>query len=121
SGRRAQRLFSGINENQEVSRITGGKFTGVHYYAGRFYLCNYDESGKAIYGDGDIIGFTFALSDSEHDKSTSFPNVNIIVFDEFLSNRLYLNDEFVSFMNVVSTIVRKRETVKIYMLGNTVN
>lgn len=121
TGRRAQRLFSGINENGEVEKITEGKFTGVHYYAGRFYLCNYDENGKAIYGDNDIIAFTFALSDSEHDKSTSFPNVNLIVFDEFLTNRLYLNDEFVLFMNVVSTIVRKRENVKIYMLGNTVN
>lgn len=120
-GRRAQRLYSGINENGEVERITGGTFTGVHYHAGRFYLCNYDDKGKAIYGDTDIIGFTFALSDSEHDKSTSFPNVNIICFDEFLTNRLYLNDEFVLFMNVVSTIVRKRTDVKIYMLGNTVN
>lgn len=121
TGRRAQRLFSGLNENQEIEKITEGEFTGVHYYAGRFYLCNYDDKGKAIYGDTDIIGFTFALSDGEHDKSTSFPNVSMIVFDEFLSNRLYLNDEFVLFMNTVSTIVRRREDVKIYMLGNTVN
>lgn len=121
TGRRAQRLYSGLNENGEIERITKGKFTAVHYYAGRFYLCNYDDKGKAIYGDSDVIGFTFALSDSEHDKSTSFPNVNIIIFDEFLTNRLYLNDEFVLFMNVVSTIVRKRDNVKIYMLGNTVN
>lgn len=121
SGRRAQRLYAGINENQEVERITDGKFTGVHYYAGRFYLCNYDDNGKAIYGDSDVVAFTFALSDGEHDKSTSFPNVNIIAFDEFLTGKLYLQDEFVSFMNVVSTIVRKRQDVKIYMLGNTVN
>lgn len=121
TGRRAQRLYSGINENREVERITGGEFTGVHYYAGRFFLCNYDDKGKPIYSDGDIIAFTFALSDGEHDKSTSFPNVQLIVFDEFLTNRLYLNDEFVSFMNAVSTIVRKRTDVKIYMLGNTVN
>ena len=47
--------------------------------------------------------------------------IKTIVFDEFLSAKLYLNDEFVLFMNVVSTIVRRREDVKIYMLGNTVN
>lgn len=121
TGRRAQRLFSGINENGEVEKITKGQFTGVHYWAGKFYLCNYDNAGKPVYGDSDILGFTFALSDGEHDKSTSFPNVNLIVFDEFITNRLYLNDEFVLFMNTVSTIVRKRENVKIYMLGNTVN
>ncbi|MFV3037454.1 phage DNA encapsidation protein, partial [Klebsiella pneumoniae] len=56
-----------------------------------------------------------------HDKSTSFPDIDLIIFDEFLTNRLYLNDEFILFMNTVSTIVRRREDVKIYMLGNTVN
>lgn len=121
TGRRAQRLFSGINDNQEIKKLSHGKFTGVHYWAGKFYLCNYDDKGKAIYGDNDIIGFTFALSDGEHDKSTSFPSITTVIFDEFLTNRLYLVDEFVLFMNTVSTIVRRRENVKIYMLGNTVN
>ncbi len=121
TGRRAARLYSGLNENGEVSKITKGIFTGVHYWAGKFYLCNYDDAGKAIYSDLDIVAFTFALSDGEHDKSTSFPNIRTIIFDEFLTNRLYLNDEFVLFMNTVSTIVRRREDVKIYMLGNTVN
>ena len=121
TGRRAQRLFSGINENGEVTKATKGLFTGVHYWAGKFYLCTYDESGKAIYSDADIMGYVFALSDGEHDKSTSFPAIKTIVFDEFLTNRTYLVDEFVLFMNVVSTIVRRREDVKVYMLGNTVN
>lgn len=121
TGRRASRLFGGINENQIVSKYSNGEYTGVVYWAGKFYLCNYDESGKAIYGDGDIVGFTFALSDSEHDKSTSFPKIKTIIFDEFLTNKLYLNDEFVLFMNTVSTIVRRRTDVKIFMLGNTVN
>ena len=121
TGRRAARLYSGINENGEVEKLSKGLFTGVHYWAGKFYLCNYDDNGKAIYSDLDIIAFTFALSDGEHDKSTSFPNIRTIIFDEFLTNRLYLNDEFVLFMNTVSTIVRRREDVKIYMLGNTVN
>lgn len=121
TGRRASRLYSGLNESGEIEKITKGEFTGVHYYAGKFYLCNYDEKGKPIYSDADIICFCFALSSGEHDKSTSYPNITTIIFDEFLTNRLYLSDEFVLFMNVVSTIVRKRENVKIYMLGNTVN
>ncbi|MFW3388541.1 UNVERIFIED_CONTAM: phage DNA encapsidation protein, partial [Kocuria sp. CPCC 205274] len=106
TGRRASRLFSGLNENGEVERITKGAFKGVHYWAGKWYLCNYDEAGKPVYADSDVVCFAFALSDGEHDKSTSFPNVGIIIFDEFLTNRLYLNDEFVLFMNTVSTIVR---------------
>ena len=121
TGRRAAQLFAGINENGEVSKLTKGEFTGVHYFSGKFYLCTYDDNGKAVYGDNNILGFTFSLSDGEHNKSTSYPNIKTIVFDEFLTNKIYLNDEFVHFMNTVSTIVRKREDVKIYMLGNTVN
>lgn len=121
TGRRAQRLFEGINANNEVRKITKEKYHGIHYHAGKWFLCTYDDNGKAIYNDQDIIAFAFALSDGEHDKSTSFPYVKTIVFDEFLTNRTYLVDEFVHFMNTVSTIVRKREDVKIYMLGNTVN
>lgn len=121
TGRRASRLFSALCENGEIHKITNNEFTGVHYWAGKWYLCTYDDSGKAIYSDQDIVCFSFALSDGEHDKSTSFPRIQTIIFDEFLTNKIYLNDEFVLFMNTVSTIVRKRDDVKIYMLGNTVN
>ena len=121
TGRRASQLFAGINAAGLVETLSGGLFTGVHYYAGKWYLCNYDEKNKPVYSDLDILAYAFALSDVEHDKSTSFPLIKTIVFDEFLSSKLYLNDEFVLFMNVVSTIVRRREDVKIYMLGNTVN
>ena len=121
TGRRASRLFSALCENGEIQKITNNEFSGVHYWAGKWYLCNYDDNGKAIYSDIDIICFSFALSDGEHDKSTSFPKIQTIIFDEFLTNKIYLNDEFVLFMNTVSTIVRKRDDVKIYMLGNTVN
>ena len=121
TGRRAQRLFASLNEDGSVEKYSNGQYKGIYYYAGKFYLCNYDDNGKAVYGDTDIIGFTFALSDGEHDKSTSFPRIQTVIFDEFLTNKIYLNDEFVLFMNTVSTIVRKRDDVKIYMLGNTVN
>lgn len=121
TGRRAGSLFAGICEAGVVEKLSHGMFKGVHYFAGKWYLCNYNENGKAIYGDQDIIAYAFALSDVEHDKSTSFPNVGTIVFDEFLSNKTYLPEEFTLFMNVVSTIVRRREDVHVYMLGNTVN
>ena len=57
----------------------------------------------------------------EHDKSTSYPDVTTVIFDEFLTRQSYLPDEFILFQNVLSTIIRGRRDVTIFMLGNTVN
>lgn len=121
TGRRASGIWSAINDNNEVSKLTNGEFTRVHYWNGKFYLATIDDNGKVIFSEEDIIGHCFALSENEHNKSISFPRITTILFDEFLTNKMYLNDEFVAFMNTVSTIVRQRSDVKIFMLGNTVN
>lgn len=121
TGRRASDIFSALNANDEIYKISKGQYKGICYYASKFYFCTYDENGKPIYNDNDIFAYSFALSENEHNKSISYPKIQTIIFDEFLTNKLYLNDEFVLFMNTISTIVRQRTDVKIFMLGNTVN
>lgn len=122
TGRRASDIFTALNSNNEVEKLTNGKYHGIAYFASKFYLCNYDENGKPVYSlDTDCFAYTFALSETEHNKSISYPNITTILFDEFITKHIYLNDEFVLFMNTISTIVRQRTNVKIYMCGNTVN
>jgi len=121
TGNRASNMFKALEENGEILKASKGEYQGIHYWAGAFYLCSYDDKGKAIYSDQDVIAYPFALSQTEHNKSISFPKVTTILFDEFLTRSLYLNEEFVLFMNTISTIVRQRSDVKIYMLANTVN
>lgn len=122
SGRRAADIWKALLANDEVSKLSNGQWTGVTYWAGKFYLCNYDNEGKPIYNtDSDTLGYCFSLSDTEHNKSISYPYITTILFDEFMTKHVYLQDEFVLFMNTVSTIVRQRTNVKIFMLGNTVN
>lgn len=119
--KRMNNLFNAIIEDGYLEKLSGGKFTAIFYRTGRFYLCTYNDKGKPIYNEEDIIGFAFSLSENEHNKANSYPRVTNIIFDEFLTNKIYLPDEFMLFMNTVSTIVRQRTNVKIYMLGNTVN
>lgn len=119
--RRMNNLFNSFVEDGTLEKLSAGKFTGIYYRTGTFYLCTYDKNGKAVYSDNDILGYAFSLAENEHNKANSYPLVTMIVFDEFLTTTTYLNDEFVLFMNTVSTIVRLRTDVKIYMLGNTVN
>ena len=120
-GHRASAMFSALVKNGEIKKLSKGKYVGIHYWAGRFYPCNYDDKGKAVYRDNEVIAHPFSLSDTEHNKSISYPNTTTIIFDEFTTRQVYLPDEFVLFMNTISTIVRDRTNVKIFMLGNTVD
>lgn len=119
--KRMNNLFNAIIEDGYLEKLSGGKFTAIFFRTGRFYLCTYNDKGKPIYNEEDVIGYAFSLSENEHNKANSYPKVTTIIFDEFLTNKIYLPDEFMLFMNTVSTIVRQRTNVKIYMLGNTVN
>lgn len=124
-GKRGQQVFDCLEHNHYgvnvVSQLTGGKYQKIHYYSGSWYLATIDAAtGKAIPA-GEPFAYAFSLSDMEHDKSTSYTRVKTVMFDEFLTRNYYLPDEFVLFMNVLSTIIRQRDDVTIFMLGNTVN
>lgn len=120
TGKRGVTMFESLVVNGEVSKITNGEWSGIYYYGSRWYLCRYDSSGKRENCDTPFA-YGFAITGMEHDKSTSYPNITTICFDEFLSRNAYLQDEFILFMNTISTIIRQRKDIKIFMLGNTVN
>ena len=120
TGKRGVTMFDAIAQNGEIERMTGGAWNGVFYYSSKWYLCRY-ENGKKDEVSEIPFAFGFALTSMEHDKSTAYPNITTVCFDEFLTRTQYLPDEFVLFMNVLSTIIRQRTNVKIFMLGNTVN
>lgn len=120
-GRRASKVWDSLVTSGAVSRITNGEYKSISYYAGCWYLSNFDETLNKFVKAPTPFCYAFSLSSMEHDKSTSYDNVNTIIFDEFLTRKYYLNDEFVIFLNVISTIIRDRDNVKIFMLGNTVN
>lgn len=119
-GKRGDVLFNGLVSNGEIAKLTDGKWTGVKYQASRWYLSVEAEKGRVV-TDSTPFCYGFSLAQMEHDKSTSYPDITTVVFDEFISRIGYINNEFVLFMNVLSTIIRQRDDVKIYMLGNTVN
>lgn len=120
-GKRGDQLFAAHVSNGVITDATNGEWTSVKYYAGRWYFAKFDETLNKDIRDTEPFCFGFSLSEMEHDKSTSYPDIVTIIFDEFITRSYYLPDEFVLFMNVLSTIIRGRYDVTIYMLGNTVN
>lgn len=120
-GKRAESLFANHTANGLISTLTDGKFNEVFYMSNKWFLSYYnEETGKRTPCDVPFC-YGFCLSEQEHEKSSSYPNVTTVVFDEFLTRRYYLPDEFMLFMNLLSTIIRQRDDVKVFMLGNTVN
>lgn len=114
-------LLSAHVEMGIVKKLSEEKFSLVDYTAGKFFAYTYDEETGKIDKDIEPMGYAFDLNAMEHHKSTSYPKVTTIIFDEFLSRQGYLTNEFVLFMNTLSTIIRNRSNVKIFMIGNTVN
>ena len=109
------------NGKNQIKIISHGMYDGVEYYAGRYYLTIYDEEAQKQIRTDKVIAYAFALNTVEHTKSAAFPYITTIFFDEFMTRDYYLPDEFIKFQNLISTIVRQRSNVIIYMCGNTVN
>lgn len=119
--KRGETLFAALVQNGVIDKLTDGKYNRVIFKSGKYYFAFFDSETETTTMNETPFCFSFALSEQEHEKSTSYPNVNNIIFDEFLTRQYYLPDEFMLFMNLLSTIIRQRNNVKIFMLGNTVN
>lgn len=116
-----QTLMSAHVENGVISALSGGTYSLVNYTGGKFIAADYNEENGKLTMDSNPMGYAFDLNAMEHHKSTSYPKVTTIIFDEFLSRQGYLTNEFILFMNTLSTIIRDRMNVKIFLIGNTVN
>ena len=62
-----------------------------------------------------------ALSASTHYKSTQYPFVKNMIFEEFVTDGLYLQNECNLLMQLVSTVFRNRKDGKVFLIGNTIS
>lgn len=118
--RKMQQVFEPLCVNGEITRLSNGKWNGVRFRYGKFYLIATDGEGQLV-EDERPFAFTFAISAMEHDKSIEYPGIKRIIFEEFISRLSYIPDEFSLFMNLLSTLIRGRDDMEIWMLGNTVS
>lgn len=104
--------FKKVEEKTEMS------FSGVYIWQGKIFLCNFDDDNKPI--DKYHIGYAHSLSQNERYKSQMFPRVMYTIFEEFITDQMYLPDEPTLLQEYASTIYRERKTT-IYMIGNTIS
>lgn len=111
---RAEQLFTPL---QPVIEKLFGKGYTVVYYRHKYYIVN--EKGEKL----DIIGYALSLSSSAHTKSVAYVDVQTIFFDEFIqmSGERALRNEREMYENTLSTIIREKQDIVVYLLANTVS
>lgn len=92
----------------------------IKFYQGKFLVYEDGKSGKL--SECRTMGTAFSIANVNRTKGTSYPNITTILFEEFMSiDCSYLPDELNLFLNLVSTIVRFRTNVKVFMLANAIS
>lgn len=87
----------------------------------------FEVKGPIYLIDGKEAGCAMALSTSKIEKSTPFPLVNKIGFDEFIIDKgtyRYLPDEVINFLELYETVARpgtpNRKDVRVFFLSNAI-
>ena len=79
----------------------------------------FKAESNTLYCDGEIIGYAQPLSTASILKSDAFPNVQLIVFDEFIIDNRgtyhYLKDEVTKFLDLYETVARGRDVVVLFL------
>ena len=84
----------------------------------------FSVNGDVGYINGEIAIIFLPLSVSSNFKSSSYPEVNFIVFDEYVIaesvNKRYLKNEMILLLELIETIFRMREG-RVLFLGNAIS
>lgn len=112
------KAVSAYFEDMPIRDITNGEYTGVMAYNGEIYFTTRDEDGDVK--KGLRIGRYCDLNDLERYKSWAFPDFNYIVYEEFITDSIYLNDEPIMLQQFVSTVARHRK-ITVFLIGNTLS
>ena len=93
----------------------------VKFYRGKWLV--WEDGASEKINDCLTFGFAFSLANVNRTKSTSYPDVTTVLYEEFMSLKAddYLPDEVNLLLNLVSTIARFRHNVKIFMLANAIS
>lgn len=86
----------------------------------------FEVKGLTLYINKKIAGYGVALSTAMTKKSTAYPEVDKICFDEFVIDSQgglirYLSNEVESFLEFYETVARLRENCRVLFLSNAVS
>lgn len=104
--------------DMDIAKITDGEYNFVSAWQGFLYFANVGEDGKAKRGAR--IGRHCALNQAIRYKSQAFVNYGYIVYEEFITDEVYLSNEPRKLQQFVSTVARLDE-LQVLLIGNTMS
>jgi hypothetical protein len=93
----------------------------------KFYIRLKPANPKEPWRETDVAGYGFTLSTASNKKSISYPNVTLLIYDEFLlnkGNQKYLYNEPESLLELYETVARpgtNHPRVVLFMLANAIS
>lgn len=103
---------------KRLKKRTKNEIDCVEYRAGDLYFSKHVD--RMDIERVKKCGYAMSLSGETHDKSLNMPNCANVIFEEFVTNSVYLDDEIDKLFSVVSTIARRKK-VKVWLIGNTIS
>lgn len=114
-------LYSTIKKFDYISKIFDGKYNNIEYKSRRWTLNLTDDDGNITLKDANYCTICLDIEHNEVYKSSySTTTGDLIIFDEFIS-KYYRPDEFIFCLDLIKTIQRERQTVKVVLLANTID
>lgn len=105
--------------DKKIAEITEGEYDTVSVWRRQIYFARTGEDGKTIRHPKPFARI-FSLNQQEKVKSRQFPSITDVLYEEFITDGVYLRDEPRLLQQLVSTIFRDRPG-RIWMLGNTIS
>ncbi len=102
-----------------IKDITHEEYNYIRCWQGKIYFGNLNDDGVWD-RKKKLIGYCFALTSEQHFKSTMYPDLTDLIFEEFISNTFYLPDEPKKLTSLISTIARGRK-IKVFLVANTIS
>lgn len=101
-----------------IKKITNGEYTGIVAWNNSIYFTTEDEKGETV--KAKEIGYYCALNEYERYKSWVFKDISYILYEEFITDSIYLNDEPRLLQQFVSTVARNNR-ITVLLIGNTLS
>ena len=110
-----QKEVSTYFDDIPIAKYTNREYNSVRAMNGFIYPCKI-EDGLIV--EKREMGRYCALNEYERYKSQVFMNYKNIVYEEFITDSIYLNDEPKLLQQFVSTVARL-DKIRVFLIGNT--